>query len=330
MNAAGLRGGGLRRTLLHVPALPHSTHALLAGAIVMGVAFGVLARALLLRVDDAHFPSRPHGRINYLFLGLVAAVLGALAPAALLTANYTGGVFLAIGLSQFHQVRQIERAMLKALDQSALVPRGRPYIEGLSMMLETRNYLAMLTAMLATTGATVFGFLGGSAIGLGVGLAVTALARTGASVDRVASIAAVPVTEEPGCIRVGGLALLLDPPAPVRQALPQAIGLRLSPRGPAARLSLAEPGQRQAILHNLSANLGLRRVALEDRAGDPAHDRALLPRATLDAGSGDLAVLLFPQVLAPAQAVGICRATPLLETVRHRHVGRVPAQGDSA
>jgi hypothetical protein len=315
--------------LFHAPRLPHSAHAVLAAAIVLGVALGVLTRMLLLAVDEGRFPSRPHGRINYVFLGLVAAVLGALAPAAVLTADYTAGVFLAIGLSQFHQVRQIERAMLRALDAVALVPRGKAYIEGLSMMLETRNYLVMLTAMLATAGGVILGMGGGAAVGVACGLGVTVAARTGASLGGVADVGPAELSVEDGQIRVGGTPVHAETPD-LRAALPHAVGLRLRPRGIAARLSLAEPGQRQAVLHNVSANLGFHRSrpcpAGPDGRRDPA-DGALLPAAAVDPASGDLAVLCFPAVGSADLAAAVARDTPLLETIRHRHPRRAGAPG---
>jgi hypothetical protein len=304
---------------LHAPHLPHSKHGELAAAIVLGVAVGVATRGALLLADEGRFPSRPHGRINYLFLGLVAAVLGAMAPAAVLTADYTAGVFLAIGLSQFHQVRQIERGMLRALDAVALVPRGKAYIEGLATMLETRNYLVMLTAMLTAAGGSVAGLGGGLLAGAAAGVLVFAAAQAGATLRRIADARLVPASVEGGAVRVGGTPVA-EESAALRAALPEAVGLRLRPRDAAARLTLAEPGQRQAVLHNLSANLGLRRRPAG--GGGEAHDGALLPRAALDAQSGDLCVLFFPEVDARPLALGIALDTPLLETIRHRHPGR--------
>ncbi len=310
------RPGALAAALwLHAPRLPHSQHPALAAGILLGVVVGVATRAVLLGADEGRFPTRPHGRINYLFLGLVAAVLGALAPAAVLTAQYTAGVFLAIGLSQFHQVRQIERSMLRALDAVALVPRGRAYIEGLATMLETRNYLVMLTSMLASGGAAVAGLGGGAAVGLASGALAAVAARSGANLRRIAHARLAPPELDGGTVRVGGTAVQGDSPA-LRAALPGALGLRLRPRNDAARLTLAEPGQRQALLHNLAANLGVRRDA---EGGDPAHDGALLPAAAVDPENGEVAVLLFPQVASGPLALGVALDTPLLEGIRHRH-----------
>jgi hypothetical protein len=314
-------------SLLHPLRWPVSPHGELAGPILVGVAFGVLTRALLLRLDAAPFPSRPHGRINYLFLGLVASVLGALAPAALLTADYTAGVFLAIGVGQFHTVRQIERDMLLALDADAPVPRGRPYIEGLAMMLETRNYLVMLTAMLATAASVLVGLLGGAAVGLAAGLGVSAAARAGTQVGSLADVQAVPVELRDGAVRVGGCVVLPSPEPAVAAELPHALGLRVVPRGARARLTLTEPGQRQALLHNLSAHLGLlpaaaARVEPDRRVG--SHEQLLLPAQALDPDSGAVVILLFPQVRSPQRAVEVVRRTPLLETVVHPRGSALP------
>ena len=312
--------------LLHGPRLPHSAHAALAGPIVLGVCFGVLTRALLLRLDAGPLPSHPHGRINYLFLGLVAAVLGALAPAALLTADYTAGVFLAIGTSQFHSVRQIERDMLMALDSAELVPRGRPYVEGLSMMLETRNYLVMITAMASTAVGLLFGPLPGVAAGLITGIAVTAAARTGVSVGSVATITTADITEDGDAVLVGGTTVLENPAPELRRELAHAIGLRVQPRTPAGRMTLAEPGQRQALLHNLTAELGVHRVGGAPKGpaqpeADPvrraAADGALLPAESLDPADGTLALLIFPQYRSVDLALRSANGTPLLETVLH-------------
>lgn len=303
---------------IHAPHLPHSKHPTMAVGILLGVIVGVITRAVLLGADEGRFPTRPHGRINYLFLGVVASVLGAMAPAAVLAAQYLAGVFIAIGLSQFHQVRQIERSMLRALDATAVVPRGKAYIEGLAAMLETRNYLVMLTAMLTASGTAVAGLIGGAVVGLVSGTLACLAARSGASLRRVAEARLAPPEVDGGDVRVGGTALYRDSPA-VRTALPDAVGLRLRPRSAAGRLSLAEPAQRQAVLHNLAANLGMRRDA---EGGDPAHDHVLVPAAAVDPASGEIAVLLFPDVAdARSLAPKIALDTPLLEGVRHRHPG---------
>ena len=349
---------------IHALHLPHKAlqHPHLTTAILLGLCLGVLTRVVLLRADAAPFPSKPHGRINFLFLGFVASALGVLAPAALLTANFTAGVFLAIGLSQFHTVRQIDRDMLLALDQAELVPRGRAYVEGLSMMTETRNYLVMLIAMLTSAGSLLFGPLVGVGVGLVTAVLVTAAARSGASVGDIARVEPAPITHEGGHVRVAGVPVLASPGQAELSALPDAVGLRVRPRDLAARIQLAQPGQRQAILHNVAAGLGIRAggTHLEGGEAQPAGDQSghmhpggvaglgiqedtlkqtappaasraspLLPRCALDPAGGDLVLLAFPAVRTPALLLRTVRHTPRLETMEHRPLrGRSAESGD--
>lgn len=346
---------------IHALHLPHKAlqHPHLTAAILLGLCLGVLTRVVLLRADAAPFPSKPHGRINFLFLGFVASALGVLAPAALLTANYTAGVFLAIGLSQFHTVRQIDRDMLLALDHAELVPRGRAYVEGLSMMTETRNYLVMLIAMLTSAGSLLFGPLVGAASGLVTAVLVTAAARSGAKVGNIARVEPAPVTHEGEHVRVAGVPVLTSPGQAALAALPEAIGVRVRPRDLAARIQLAQPGQRQAILHNVAAGLGIRAGGRGAEGGEaqPAGDQGghihpggvaglgvqedklkdapsaeapraspLLPRCALDPRGGDLVLLVFPAVRAPALLLRTVRQTPRLETMEHRPLRGVSAE----
>lgn len=349
---------------IHALHLPHKAmqHPHVTTAILLGLCLGVLTRAVLLRADAAPFPSKPHGRINFLFLGFVASALGVLAPAAMLTANYTAGVFLAIGLSQFHTVRQIDRDMLLALDQAELVPRGRAYVEGLSMMTETRNYLVMLIAMLTSAGSLLFGPLVGAASGVVTAVLVTAAARSGTNVGNIARVEAAPVTHEGGHVRVAGVPVLTSPGQAALAALPEAVGVRVRPRDLSARIQLAQPGQRQAILHNVAAGLGIRSGGGQVEGGEaqpagdqgghiqpggvaglgiqedtlnqnspPAASRAspLLPRCALDPAGGDLVLLAFPAVRAPGLLLRTVRHTPRLETMEHRTLrGRSADSGD--
>ncbi len=304
-----------RGQLLHPLQLPHSPHLALTVPILIGLGFGVLTRATCLAVDDGPFPSRPHGRINLMFLGLVAAVLGALAPAALLTADYTAGVFLAIGVAQFHTARQIERDMLRALDRATAVPRGRAYIEGLAMMLETRNYLVMLTAMGVTGLALVAGALPASALGLAAAVLLPRIVRAGATVGSLARVQSAPVARRDQALLVGGREVIHQASPEELGAARRALGLRVLPRSLAARLTLAEPGQGQAIRHSLANRLGLRPAGISASEG---RAQVLLPHSVLDPESGELLLLCFPQVWHPALAERAVRQTPLLESVARR------------
>ena len=114
----------------------------------LGIAFGVITRYLVLRSDYRQYPGYPHGYITHLSLGLIAAVLGALAIPALAEKEFTAVTFLSLAATQFRDVREMERKTLAGLDLTNLVSRGPDYIEDISRIFEARNYLVMLIALL--------------------------------------------------------------------------------------------------------------------------------------------------------------------------------------
>ena len=89
--------------------------------IVTGVVLGTVSRFWMMRRDFRQYPSYPHAVVTHLALGFVAATLGAVAIPALAAKEYTAVTFLALAATQFHEVRTMEREMLAALEQSALV-----------------------------------------------------------------------------------------------------------------------------------------------------------------------------------------------------------------
>lgn len=273
--------------------------------IIIGTCFGMLARLTLLRTDYRQYPTYPHGRIIHLSLGVIAAGLGAVAVPALFDKNYTAMTFLALAAQQFRDVRNMERETLNRLDTMELVPRGATYIEGIAMVFEGRNYLVILTSF-ATTLFTVLlnGYWGALA-----GLAALLVAYWFKSGKQVSAIAFV----RPGEIRMDGPGLYVDNIYIMNVGLPEdralierhGLGLVLSPRNRNCRVTLANIGQRQALLHDLSTILGVYRDT-----GEPA----LVPMAKLDMSDGRLALFLLPQDRSVERAVQVARRSPVLES----------------
>lgn len=144
-----------------------------------GVIAAVLVRVVVMILDRRRqFPTHPHGEIVHLFLGFVAAVLGALAVPALAAANYTAGVFLGLGASQFHTVRGLESGALKNYDKGDAVPRGPVYIEGLALAFEARNFLIFGVALVTSTVGMLVTWPVGFAVGVVSGLLGARLFRT--------------------------------------------------------------------------------------------------------------------------------------------------------
>jgi hypothetical protein len=274
--------------------------------VAMGTVFGVAARLLLLRSDYRQYPAYPHGRIIHLALGLIAAALGAVAVPALFAKNYTAITFLALAAQQFREVRNMERNTLLAIDKQELVPRGAAYIEGIAVVFEGRNYLAIFTALLTSLSVSLEGWIAGLAVGCAA-LAVAIRFKQGTSVHDIAEVELAPVHLNGPDLRVGDIYMMnVGLPEDREVIRQQGFGLILTPRDDNARVSIANLGQRQAILHDLSTRLGVYRDT-----GEPA----LLPMAKLDLRTGRLGILLLPREKDRDKIIRSASKVPLLEAI---------------
>ena len=75
----------------------------------LGLFLGVLARVALLRSDYRQYPTYPHGYTSHLFLGIIAALVGAVSIPALLAEEWTAVTFLVLVAQQFREIRSMER-----------------------------------------------------------------------------------------------------------------------------------------------------------------------------------------------------------------------------
>lgn len=272
--------------------------------VTIGVGFGIVSRLLMLRTDYRQYPTYPHGKIIHISLGVIAAALGAVAVPALINKNYTAVTFLSLAAQQFRDVRSMERSSLTKVDEVELVPRGTSYIEGIAMMFEGRNYLVIFSSFAASLCSISFAWYWGVLAGL-LSLIVSRLFRSGKNIDSIAQV-------EPAAVKVDGPDLYVDSVYIMNVGLEadrQAIrergrGLLVKPRSMNAKVTLANLGQRQAILHNLSTILGVYRDS-----GEPM----LLPLAKLDLNTGNLAVFYLPLDQDADKAVEVLKHVPVLE-----------------
>lgn len=276
----------------------------LAG-VLLGIAFGVIARLLMLKTDYRQYPTYPHGRIIHVSLGVIAAALGAVAVPALFNKDYTAITFLTLAAQQFRDVRKMERETLTKIDSMELVSRGSTYIEGIAMVFEGRNYLVIMSALVTS----LFSILLNVWFGLGAGvlsLLIVMKLKSGHMVDHIADIKAAPV-------RMDGPDLFVDDIYIMNVGLrdnqdiiaERGIGFILTPRNPNAKVTLSNLGQRQAILYDLATILGIYR---DD--GEPA----LIPMAKLDMNDGRLAVFLIPQDKELHKGIEVIKRVPIMES----------------
>ncbi len=270
----------------------------------MGTTFGMAARLFMLRSDYRQYPAYPHGKIIHLALGLIAGALGAVAVPALYNKDYTAITFLALAAQQFREVRNMERNTLTAIDHLELVPRGAAYIEGIAVVFEGRNYLAIFTAFLSSLSVMIIGWWGGLLAG-GVSLFVVHRFMRGKHITHIAYVDMVPLKLEGPNLYVGDVYMMnvgLDENRDIIKE--QGIGFILTPKNDDARVTIANLGQRQAILHDVSTRLGVFR---DD--GDPA----LLPIGKLGLRTGKLGLLVLPREKDTDKAYQAVCNVPLLE-----------------
>ncbi|MCD9021225.1 YIEGIA family protein [Cohnella silvisoli] len=272
--------------------------------VVMGTTFGMGARLFMLRSDYRQYPAYPHGKLIHLALGLIAGALGSVAVPALYNKDYTAITFLALAAQQFREVRNMERSTLTAIDHLELVPRGAAYIEGIAVVFEGRNYLAILTAFLTSLFVIIVGWWSGLLVGI-VSLFVVHRFMRGKSITHIADVERVEIKLEGPNLYVGDVYMMNVGLEENREIIKQqGIGFILTPKNDDARVTIANMGQRQAILHDVSTRLGVYR---DD--GDPA----LLPIAKLGLRTGKLGLLVLPREKDRDKSYQAVCNVPLLE-----------------
>ncbi|MBW7473466.1 YIEGIA family protein [Paenibacillus oenotherae] len=279
-------------------------HQVLYG-ILLGVAFGIIARLLMLRTDYRQYPTYPHGRIIHISLGVIAAALGAVAVPAMYKKDYTAITFLTLAAQQFRDVRKMERETLSKIDSMELVPRGTTYIEGIAMVFEGRNYLVIFTALMTSFASTALGLLWGIVAGC-LTLIIVYILKSGKTLSHIAEAAVAPVRIDGPDLFVGDIYMMNVGLASNRELVAErGIGVILTPYNANGKATLGNLGQRQAILFDLSTILGVYR---DD--GEPA----LVPMAKLDMKDGRLGIFLLPQELNAEKARVVVQRVPILES----------------
>jgi len=285
-----------------------SEHKELTG-VLLGTVFGVTARLLMLRSDYRQYPAYPHGKVIHIALGIIASALGAVAVPALYDKDYTALTFLTLAAQQFREVRNMERGTLTAIDELELVPRGAAYIEGISVVFEGRNYLSIFAALVVSLAVMATSWWGGLIAGAFC-IAVVFRFMRGTTIAHIAHVEKAEVRMDGPDLYVGDVYMMnvgLDENREIISK--EGMGFILTPKNDDARVTLANLGQRQAILHDVSTRLGVFR---DD--GDPA----LLPIGKLGLKSGKLGLLVLPREKDLDKAYKAVSGVPLLEAAVRR------------
>ncbi len=275
----------------------------------LGLFAGVLARVLLLRSDYRQYPTYPHGYTSHLFLGIIAALVGAVSIPALLANEWTAVTFLVLVAQQFRDIRSMERDSLKALEDTQLVTRGADYIENIARAFETRYYVVIFvaasTAWGSSYGSAVVGLLLGAA-SLGLSMVMTRIEHLGKSVQ--AEIA--PVVFRDAGLYVGDIFIMNVGLEESRLYISEhGLGAILTPLTETARDTIASLGQRQAILHDATGILGVKK---------DLDTPEFTPIARRHIESGRVGLFMVPEERDEELLIRIVNRTPVLESSRGR------------
>ncbi|HZG70324.1 MAG TPA: YIEGIA family protein [Chondromyces sp.] len=272
--------------------------------IIFGVAAGTLVRMYMLRTDYRQYPTYLHGKIIHIALGFIASGLGTVAVPSILEEDFTAITFLTVAASQFREVRNMERNTLTALDSYELVPRGTTYIEGIAVAFESRNYLVIFTSLVTTLLYLVFNVYA-AIIGAIISLFLSKSLMAGGKLKDIVDIQYVKPHFEGAGLHVDDIYIMNIGLKPRQEeVLKYGMGFVLTPKSFDARSTIANLGQRQAVLHDLSTALGVYRDS-----GTPA----LVPLAKRDLDDGRVAVFVLPQDRDVEKAITILGEVPTLE-----------------
>ncbi len=286
--------------------------------VLLGVILGTMARLAFLKVDYRQYPSVPHGYINHLSLGIVAALIGAVAIPALVAEEYTAVTFLALAASQFREVRDLERRKLRSLDSQILVSRGSAYIEGIARVFESRNYLVIFVSLVTST---LSHFVGTTAAAVG-GLLILAIfyyRQRDEVLAEIANFEVVDVRFEGPNLYAGDIYMMNIGLEQTRvRSKDWGMGVLIEPKDESARDTLDDVGQRQAIVHDVSAVLGNHiDIATPE----------FTPLIRKEQDSGTLGLYITPMTDDEAALLAVLERVPVLESARgsalHTIVGRM-------
>ena len=278
-------------------------------AILLGMIFGIIARLCMLRSDYRNYPSYPHGYIIHISLGAIAAILASLAVPALIEEELTAITFLVLCAQQFRDIRSMERETLMKLEEQALVPRGPEYIEGIAKVFESRTYLVMLVALLTSAAVIVWNRMAGVLTGCAL-VVISLFLMRGSTVKDIAQIRPGKLHFEKSLLYVDDIVLMNVGSLDAREKiLRQGVGLVLHPNNADGRAVLNNPGQRQAILHDISILTG-NQIDIGEQEWTPM--------ARKNMQTGDLGIFILPDIKDVNCVIAAAGRTPVLESAAQK------------
>lgn len=279
--------------------------------ILCGVFMGTAARLVTLRIDTRQTPSFPNGMFISLFMGFVAAFLGAVAIPALLARDLTAVTFLTLGVQQFREVRTAERESLEKLESTEFTKRGSAYIDGIAKTYEARYYLSLITALavvlaleLLRPAGPALNLAAAAVVGALV-IALLTLLTKGKCVGDICDIREGGMTMEGSDLYVDGMFVTNQLGADRSRALflREGVAFVVTPKKKKFEITLNNFGQRQALLFEATRTFGMKRFAFSRKSFT----------------QGKIVLAFVPILREPKAILEVLKKTPVLENSRKIH-----------
>ncbi|MBP1931115.1 YIEGIA domain-containing protein [Ammoniphilus resinae] len=279
--------------------------------IVTATIVGTLARLFSLKADLRQYPSYPNGYLINLFVGFIAAAVGAVALPALLTKNFTAITFLTVAIQQFRDVRKAERDSLKDLENTEFTKRGDAYIDGIAKTFEARNYISLIvsfmtaiTMLLVKTKMVTLEILIGAIVGFIVFYLIKRYSK-GKSIGDIADVREGKIEVRDSELFVDDLYVtnLLGTENGQNLFQKEGIAVVIYPRERHFSIALDNFGQRQAILFDAARALGVKRYSFTRK----------------EYAEGRIIITFVPIIHDVNKLIESVKNTPLLESVKKSH-----------
>lgn len=277
---------------------------------LISLSVGTLSRVYLMRVDYRQYPSYPRGIIMHLTFGIIAAALGSIALPALIAQDFTAVTFLTLAAEQFRSIRTMERENLSNIEEMEIIIRGKAYIEDIAKIFEARNYIVVLVSL--TTSGLLY-TLNSEYIAVTGGFIVLIILKRlmkGQQIWEIANVRTGKIWFDGAFLCVDDIVLINVGLKEKREKiLKNGIAVILEPFNPDASITLSNLGQRQAIIHDVVAQMGIKKDV-----GEPD----FTPIARQNTENGNMAIIFFPYFHDEEAILEAVRRSPVLESARRK------------
>ena len=281
---------------------------------IVALFIGVLCRGLVLRVTDKQYPSRPQDYLEQIIISGLSASLGAIAFPALIDKEFSALTFFPVAIQQFQGLSKEEKITIENIDNQEVVPKGAAYIEEIASTYESRSYISLFSALVASViyiyfaraykltflPCTILAAIGGAIVGL---VFRKYLRRD--SIGDIADVVEAKISFEGPILKVNDVFINNIGLEDTRSKyLKDGIAIEIIPKDLKAYGIISDLGQRQAMLHNLFIHFGINK---------DIDEKDLLATSKINLEKNTVVIPYLPLVKDMDELIKVIKSTPILE-----------------